>query len=316
MDTKIKDMKNKIVIGTIATLVLSSLDFVSGQEEFSFKLYMESLANGKKDTLELGISPDGYIGCDYQNVDAEAVFDPFPDQQWHIGAFVTPDRQWNEERFQYIPNCMVFFKEGINADQGISEYGPLYDVCIIVPSNSLPAILRWDKSQIPCPTGLVDRKLMDGWIDKSDVQKTYTGISIAMRSIDSLILNPVPDDSNGRFQSRMPDTIFFQTFIRDSVGNDHAFRNLYINFNPSSSNESTQASQYFQIIPNPATESFYWSSDIAIKEWEIRNASGRLILQGDADQTEINCQGWPDGLYFLSLKDIQGNHGIQKIIKR
>ena len=95
-------MRTKIITGTILALALSSLHFASGQEaEFSFKLYMESLANGKKDTLELGISPDGHIGCDYQNVDADVVFDPFLDQQTHIGAFVTPDRQWNEERFQY-----------------------------------------------------------------------------------------------------------------------------------------------------------------------------------------------------------------------
>ena len=50
-------MKTKILSGTILALAFSALHFASGQEEFSFKLYMESLANGKKDTLELGFSP-------------------------------------------------------------------------------------------------------------------------------------------------------------------------------------------------------------------------------------------------------------------
>ena len=48
-------MKTKILSVTILALALSSLHFASGQESFSFKLYMESLANGKKDTLELDV---------------------------------------------------------------------------------------------------------------------------------------------------------------------------------------------------------------------------------------------------------------------
>ena len=314
MGNKIKDMKNKILIGTIASLVLSLLGFVSGQESFSFKLYMESLANGKKDTLELGIAPDGYIGCDYENVDADVVFDPFLDQQTHIGAFVTPDRQWNEERFQYIPNCMVFYKKGINTDQGSSEYGPLYDVCILVPSNSLPAVLRWDKTQIPCHTLLEDKKLMDGWM-KSDVPKTHYGITVLMQKTDSFVLNPLPDSSSGNFSYKMPDSIFYQTFITDSAGNDHGFRNLYIDFHTSAANENTITSQRVQIIPNPVSESFYWQSDTPIKEWEIRNTSGQLILNGANQQNQIHCQGWPNGLYFFTWEDSHGNHGVQKIIK-
>lgn len=308
-------MKNKILIGTIAALVLSLLGFVSGQESFSFKLYMESLANGKKDTLELGIAPDGYIGCDYENVDADVVFDPFLDQQTHIGAFVTPDRQWNEERFQYIPNCMVFYKKGINTDQGSSEYGPLYDVCIPVPSNSLPAVLRWDKTQIPCHTLLEDKKLMDGWM-KSDVHKTHYGITVLMQKTDSFVLNPLPDSSSGNFSYKMPDSIFYQTFITDSAGNDHGFRNLYINFHTSAANENAITPQRVQIIPNPVSESFYWQSDIPLEEWKIYDISGRKMLQGDASQPSINCHEWPDGLYVFEGITPSKKHYHVKFIKK
>ena len=306
-------MKLKTLLSGTAFALLS-LSLIRGQESFSFKLYMESLANGKKDTLELGIAPDGYIGCDYENVDADVVFDPFLDQQTHIGAFVTPDRQWNEERFQYIPNCMVFYKKGINTDQGSSEYGPLYDVCILVPSNSLPAVLRWDKTQIPCHTLLEDKKLMDGWM-KSDVPKTHYGITVLMHKTDSFVLYPLPDSSSGNFSYKMPDSIFYQTFITDSAGNDHGFRNLYIDFHTSAANENIITSQRVQIIPNPVSESFYWQSDTPIKEWEIRNTCGQLILNGANQQNQIHCQGWPNGLYFFTWEDIHGNHGVQKIIK-
>ena len=308
-------MKLKTLLSGTAFALLS-LSLIRGQESFSFKLYMESLANGKKDTLELGIASDGYIGCDYENVDADVVFDPFLDQQTHIGAFVTPDRQWNEERFQYIPNCMVFYKKGINTDQGSSEYGPLYDVCILVPSNSLPAVLRWDKTQIPCHTLLEDKKLMDGWMMKSDVPKTHYGITVLMHKTDSFVLYPLPDSSSGNFSYKMPDSIFYQTFITDSAGNDHGFRNLYIDFHTSAANENTIAPQRVQIIPNPVSESFYWQSDIPLEEWKIYDISGRKMLQGDASQPSINCHEWPDGLYFFEWKYTNGTHGIEKLIKR
>ena len=45
-------MKPRNPIGAMV-LALSFVTGASGQEQFSFKLYLESLANGKKDTLEL-----------------------------------------------------------------------------------------------------------------------------------------------------------------------------------------------------------------------------------------------------------------------
>ncbi len=308
-------MKPRNPIGAMV-LALSFVTGASGQEQFSFKLYLESLANGKKDTLELGISPDGYIGCDYQNMDAEVVFDPFPNQETHIGAFVTPDRQWNEERFQYIPNCMVFSKKGINAEQGTSEYGPLYDVCFLIPSNSLPVILRWDNSQIPCHAGLVDKKLMDGWIDNAGPQKTHYGTGVSMQDTNSFVLNPLPDDSEGRFSHRMPDSIFYQTFVRDSSGIDHGFRNLYLNFTPSSSNESNLASHDIRITPNPAKESFVYQSNTPLKEWKVYDISGRCILSGSGQQTGIDCSAWPSGMYVFEWVSTNGQKGNIKFIKQ
>ena len=303
-------------MGLAAIFLLPALNPASGQEQFSFKLYMESLANGKRDTLELGIAPNGYIGCDYQNMDAEVVFDPFPNQETHIGSFVTPDRQWNEERFQYVPNCMVFSKKGINAEQGTSEYGPLYDVCFLIPSNSLPVILRWDNSQIPCPAGLVDRKAMDGWLDHAEPQKTHYGISVSMQNTNSFVLNPLPDGSEENFSSRMPDSIFYQTFIRDSAGIDHGFRNLYLNFTPSSSNEGNLASHDLRITPNPAKESFSWQSETSVKEWRIYDFSGKLIRQGNGNQKKVDCKNWPEGVYIFHCIDNLNKIHSKKIIKQ
>ena len=310
-------MRTKLIPGTILALALSSLHFASGQEaEFSFKLYMESLANGKKDTLELGISPDGHIGCDYQNVDADVVFDPFLDQQTHIGAFVTPDRQWNEERFQYIPNCMVFFKKGINADQGSWVGGAIYDIFLLVPYNSLPVILRWDRNQIQSPVGITDRNMSEEWTVKSPAPKRYTGFYLAMNEYDSLILNPVPDTTEGWLYFKMPDSIYYQTFITDSNGIDHGFRNLYLDIIAKTSNEERPTSTQVRLFPNPASESFFWHSSLPLQEWNVFDASGSLILKGDTEQNEINCQSWPSGLYIFEWISNTGQSGKNKFIKQ
>lgn len=62
-------MKSKQTI-IAAILALSFAASVSGQEEFRFKLYLESLSNGKKDTLDLVFSEQGYRNtqCEYDSI--------------------------------------------------------------------------------------------------------------------------------------------------------------------------------------------------------------------------------------------------------
>lgn len=70
------------------------------------------------------------------------------------------------------------------------------------------------------------------------------------------------------------------------------------------------------ISPNPASETFAYQSKTPIKNWIVRNISGQLILQGDANQTEIDCQSWPAGLYIFEWETAGGQKGRTKIVKR
>ena len=115
-------MKISKLIGTI-TFAFSSIAFAFCQEEFTFKLYMESLANGKMDTLELGASPNGCMGCDYDSSLCSPVFYPFDDTIAHIGAFAVTgepryfDYENNGNNFDtnYDPplECPIFLKKRI-----------------------------------------------------------------------------------------------------------------------------------------------------------------------------------------------------------
>ena len=145
-------MRISKLIGII-TFAFSCIAFAFGQEEFTFKLYMESLANGKKDTLELGASPNGLTGCDYDSALCPPVLYPFNDTMSHIGAFAVTgepryfDYEYNGNNFDtnYDPplECPVFLKKRIV---------PLrYDMVIVFPASAVPIRLSWDSVLLSDP---------------------------------------------------------------------------------------------------------------------------------------------------------------------
>ena len=305
-------MKISKLIGTI-TFAFSSIAFAFCQEEFTFKLYMESLANGKMDTLELGASPNGLTGCQYLPATCTPVFYPFNDTLNHIGAFAVTGEPWNfAQEDPNSPNstlpleCPVFLK---------SKITPLaYDIPIVVPASATPVVVRWDSVLLSNP--YVATPLMTDWQPQYrwDIGGGYIGgqYRLWMNECSSWIIQEL-DSSQAHWGHQA-----LYVNIPDSANNPHRYLAFFIclGYDRTFSNESNEkTTQTINILPNPVSESFSWQSDTPIKEWEIHNTSGQLILNGTNQQNQIHCQRWPNGLYFFAWKDSHGNHGVQKIIK-
>lgn len=296
---------------------------VSAQEVI-IPLYLESLANGKTDTLVVGITPGGYIGCDYQNVDAEPVFDPFPDKEDHIGAYVTPGRTWNQPEWCYTPDCMVFYKRGVNKNiQGLF----LYDVHFIVPTEALPVIFRWNRSLLPCRTVLNDRDEAESWIEPPvppENSKAYYGTDIRMDQVDICVFYPLPpviNDSSPLWRPSLhvgiPDSIYYQTFVFDSLGERHGYRNFYVSIDLRVDNQALQeGSTGIRILSNPVKDVLKWESSSPLESWRVLDVSGRVVGNGGGDCRILDVSSLPPGLYLFSGLARNGRTETVKFVKR
>ena len=321
-------MKTKILSVTILALALSALHFASGQEEFSFKLYMESLANGKKDTLELGIFPDTYY-FDSRDPYPDSllqnpVYDPFADTA-NIGAYVLPNGTYyqdiNRDGYQRVYPPYVKRFTGLRNT----------DMYIIVPCQTLPVKLTWDSVHLSSeaaksplitdwtaegrPDAPTPGLSFNGYMDRMSGMTLYSLWQLVQGGYDFLHEIGYPYF----YMPHLGDSIRMHVAIEDSTGKDHIYKLFFISLGYDATigtEETIEASSPVAIFPNPVSSTLNIRSCFPLQDWKIYDISGRLIAQGSDDHAEVNCQGWPDGLYFLSWKDIQGNHGIQKIIKR
>ena len=318
-------MKTKILSGTILALALSALHFANGQEaEFSFKLYMESLANGKKDTLELGISLNGctYYPLTPDSVLQNPVYNPFADTV-NIGAYVLTRYPSENHGDSYIRTNPPYVKKYT----GLRNT----DMYIIVPCQALPVKLTWDSVHLSSeaaksplitdwaaggrPDAPTPGLSFNGYMDRMSGMTIYSLWQLVQGGRDFLHEIGYPYF----YMPHLGDSIRMHVAIEDSTGKDHIYKLFFISLGYDATigtEETIEASSPVAIFPNPVSSTLNIRSCFPLQDWKIYDISGRLIAQGSDDHAEVNCQGWPDGLYFLSWKDIQGNHGIQKIIKR
>ncbi|MDE5574948.1 MAG: T9SS type A sorting domain-containing protein [Bacteroidales bacterium] len=70
------------------------------------------------------------------------------------------------------------------------------------------------------------------------------------------------------------------------------------------------------VSPNPIHNRFKINSDVALKEWRIHSVSGKLILSGKGNDTEIDCQGWTSGIYVFRWESKNHETGVGKLIKK
>ena len=109
-----------------------------------------------------------------------------------------------------------------------------------------------------------------------------------------------------------------RTFVKQDI-NENNYKELKIkgmNKITDAGTDNTDPYTRLLIFPNPASENFAYKRKTPLKNWQVRNISGQLILQGDANQTKIDCQGWPDGLYIFAWETASGQRGWTKIVKR
>ena len=304
-------MRISKLIGII-TFAFSCIAFAFGQEEFTFKLYMESLANGKKDTLELGASPNGLTGCDYDSALCPPVLYPFNDTMSHIGAFAVTgepryfDYEYNGNNFDtnYDPplECPIFLKKRIV---------PLdYDMVVVCPASAFPIRLSWDSVLLSNPAiaspVLTDMRPALRW-DIIDIGCNYKEW---MTEKSSFTIG-----GYGWGWSGVPAL----TSIYDSAGNRHRYQYFFIRLGTDryASNENKKESaKTIALIPNPASESFCFYSETPLQEWRIFNSTGQIVSAGTSAETEINCKSWPKGLYvFEGITSTQQRHHV-KLIKK
>ena len=109
-----------------------------------------------------------------------------------------------------------------------------------------------------------------------------------------------------------------RTFVKQDI-NGNNYKELKIksiNNITDAGTDNTDPYTRLLVFPNPASENFAYQSKTPLKNWQVRNISGQLILQGDANQTEIDCQNWPAGLYIFEWETAGGQKGRTKLVKR
>lgn len=74
-------------------------------------------------------------------------------------------------------------------------------------------------------------------------------------------------------------------------------------------------SKLFSIYPNPAKDFVFIESKEKIKEVQVINSSGQKLLHL-YNINKIDISNLVNGVYFLKTQDVNGNVGIQKVIKK
>jgi len=69
------------------------------------------------------------------------------------------------------------------------------------------------------------------------------------------------------------------------------------------------------IYPNPATSIINIESITQITKVDIYNQLGQLVLS-NSNQNKIDVSSLSQGFYYLKLQDVNGNIGIEKVIKK
>lgn len=304
-------MKAKYILAVVCGMLLC--EALSAQtEEFRFKLYMESLSSGKKDTLELGVGPNGIVGCDYDSTLCTVYTEPFFDTVEHIGAFIVPDLSL---AYRYYPfdfgydtlrvECPVYFKKRI----GICKE----DITIIVPFSEQPVKVYWDNTLFDNPN-----------LKKPYITTKHPSYRFDVGQGD--IWRPVTADL-ANTSSCMPwywygeegtrnDSLEFLCFVPDSVQKEHPYTYVFIRLcDEILSNNRKEERTPISIYPNPGINYFTWESSVPLRQWRIYSISGKLILSGKGSDTEINCQDWASGIYVFRWESKNHETGFVKIVK-
>ena len=300
-------MKTKTIISTILGLSLLYGLLPAQTEEFRFKLYMESLANGKKDTLELGVGPDGLVGCVYDSTLCPVYADPFFDTA-HVGAFIV-DREWgtweNKEFDTIRVDCPMYVKKRV----GIHGR----DMVIVFPLSACPIRFSWNQSLLGY--GNVKSPMFTNWFSgrRYDVGQGHhwRPFYLDMSKDSSFELTTFENPGSATY-----DSLVYLTYIRDSSGQEHAYVHVFVCLGERFvKNEEPKRMESVRISPNPVRHQLRLESVVPLTSWRIYTTYGQLLREGMESTETINCENLPQGLYILDCEDAQGGRCFVRFIR-
>lgn len=312
-------MKAKHILAVFCGMLLFEAFLSAQTEEFRFKLYLESLSSGKKDTLELGVGPNGYgvHDCRYDSTLCSVYTSPFFDTVEHIGAFLVPGVEEVREEIQERPlfqdifrvECPIYAKKRISILRS--------DLVVVFPAKEQPVKVSWDKQQFQNP--IVKRPIL------TNMDEGYRFDFLIRPFIYRLMSKEDECLINYSFSSSPNSDLY--TYITDSTGAEHPYIHFYVllgwtwglewddpDWWLAIENSNQQAS--VSVFPNPIHDQFKISSDMELKAWRVYSVAGKLILSGRGIDTEIDCQNWVSGIYVFCWEGKNHETGFLKIIKR
>ncbi|NQY30951.1 MAG: T9SS type A sorting domain-containing protein [Flavobacteriaceae bacterium] len=71
----------------------------------------------------------------------------------------------------------------------------------------------------------------------------------------------------------------------------------------------------YSVYPNPTSGVLVINSKIAIAQIEVYNYLGQVVMENTKQDT-IDISNLDTGLYFIKIKDINGDSGIEKVLKK
>lgn len=291
---KKRAMKVKYVLAVFCGLFLFETFLPAQTEELRFKLYLESLSNGKKDTLELGVGPNGLAGCVYDSALGLVYAEPFFDTVEHIGAFVVPELDYDAAysmcAMDWQPlgvRCSMYSKKRIGRSS--------VELPVVFPASAQPVKVSWECRRMGNYGGNVPVLVKLGPRVRGDFfgKLRPEMLHLDMRKDSSCVIAYQEEP-----MSSIDSTLSY-IYIEDSLGAYHIYHFFSVIFeNQTASAEMSEESGGLSLFPNPAREKFFWKSEIPIRRWQVFSQSGRMMAEGDGQKQEIDCNRWADGIYY------------------
>ena len=293
-------MKTNIII-----LILSFCGALLYAQDFSTKFYLTD-KHGAKDTLEIGYSSNATFGLDSQY--GEVGYSTPVNINRFGASIIISDSTENLYEIIRSQEITAFSKKQIIPFQQ-SAWIEQNAIGIMIPANSLPVTVSWDKSQF------------------SDTQRNYSFIT-------DWRVGGWFDAGGASFKENLKDTESIQ--INDSIRNYVYLDGLYIysdgtneypmylfyvafaNYETIMNGvEDVKADKPIVIYPSITNNYVYVKNRTAnrILKTKILSLSGKLIETIEDNSTIIDLSNYPIGIYLLSIETTE-NIFYYKIIKK
>jgi len=288
-------MKTKITI-----LVMYFSVALLNAQDFSTKFYLTD-KHGTKDSLVLGYSSTASFGLDTQYGEV-GYTTPVNSNKFGASIIINGSNKvlsqiiYNKEINSFSKKQIVPLQETAYIEQNA--------IGIMVPIDSLPITVSWDKSQFADTQrnySLITDWKLGGWFDAGDGNTSFLGNLKDINSVQvkDRIANYLFSDGTNQY----PMYIFYIAFANSKTminGVNVANAGKPISVYPSVTNS------YVYIRNNTANR---------IIKTKILSLSGKLIETIEDNQTSIELSKYPNGIYLLGIETSE-NISYFKIIKK